>query len=144
MAEGAVVLPVLAVFFGMMMYVHNSYRLKIELQADSRFAAFSSAAHACSESASAGEQRGVDSTIPAEGNAPEADKDAAVETTWLETTANRTGTAEALRRTRKVTSFSSVYCNPTTTGTGEGLGKLLSFAQHAFGIVPKWAAGLIR
>jgi hypothetical protein len=146
MAEGAVVLPLLCIFFGLMMYVHNSYKLKMQLQADSRFAAFSSAAHACAdgEGIDAGDQRGVDAKIPAEGNAPDADKDAAVEPGWLETTANRTGTAEALRRTRKVTALSNVYCNPKTIGTGEGLGKLLSFVKHAFGFVPKWAAGLIR
>lgn len=146
MAEGGVVLPVLAVFFGMIMYVHNSYQKKIDVQAESRFAAFSSAAHACSESAAGGEQRGVDVTVPAEGNAPDAEKDVAVDANWLETTANKTGTAVALKRTREVKGFSTVYCNPDGLGLGavaDGLAKLFAFAQYAFGFVSKWAAGLI-
>ena len=152
MAEGGVVLPVLAVFFGMMMYVHNAYQQKALIQAESRFAAFSSAAHGCKRAPegatkAAGDQRGVEVDVPAEANAPDEEKDAAVETTWLEITANKTATATALRRTTKVTAFSTVYCNPHGLDAGaaaEGLAKLFAFAQHAFGFVPQWAKGLIR
>lgn len=47
MVEGAVVLPMLAVFFGVMMFVHDVAMTKLEIRSDTRNAAFSSAAHSC-------------------------------------------------------------------------------------------------
>lgn len=145
MVEGAVVLPVLAVFFGVMMYVHNAYLKKMQVGADARFAAFSNAAHGCPAGGSAGGQSGVDLEVPAEANARDADKDVSLESTWLKTTANKTAVAVALGRTRTVTATSVVYCNPATveSASGGGKSKMAEFVRHALGYVSRWARGLI-
>lgn len=163
MAEGAVVLPVLAVFFGVMMYVHNAYVAKAKIQVETRFRAFSNAAHACmAEDSGAGDVAGPSAgPIPAEGDAPDQEKTEALKTVWLETKANTTTVAVALGRSRRVAADSHVYCNPVTYAASEvpgaaagalaniagtvakGLWKVLVFCGHALGHVAQWAMGWI-
>ncbi len=163
MVEGAVVLPMLAVFFGVMMYVHNAYLKKQVVMSETRFKAFSNAAHACmSGDSSTGGQHGIDpGQIPKEGDAPDQDKTESLKTTWLETKANTTAVAVAMGRTRRVDARSAVYCNPVTYGAtdlpgaaagalakvagavGKGLMKALKFAGHAIQYVAQWAMGWI-
>jgi hypothetical protein len=163
MAEGAIVLPVLCVFFGVMMYIHNAYLAKATIQADTRFRAFSNAAHACMAGDSgSGDVNGPDpGAIPAEGDAPDKDKSESLKTVWLETQANKSKVAVALGRSRTVTAESHAYCNPVTYSASEvpgamagalakvagavakGLWKVLKFCGHALGYVAQWARGWI-
>lgn len=163
MVEGGVLLPVLAVFFGMMMYIHNAYMTKATIMSETRFKAFSNAAHACmGGDASPGDVNGVDpGTIPKEGDAPDQEKTESLKTVWLETRANTTAVAVALGRSRKVDSKSQLYCNPVTYSAMElpgaaagalaklagavakGLWKVLKFCGYALGYVAQWAMGWI-
>lgn len=157
MVEGAVVLPMLTVFFGVMMFVHNVAMTKLEIRSETRNAAFSSAAHACIGSGSFAERVGVPSPpIPMEANPPDAEKDASLQNTYIETKANETKAAIALGRSQVVRAESSLYCNPhqfgmnllegwvaANMGAGWGLMKMVKFVKWALTFVPLWGRGLL-
>ena len=150
-------LPMLAVFFGVMMFVHNVAMTKLEIRSETRNAAFSSAAHSCIGSGSIAEIVGIPSgPIPMEANPPDADKDASLENTSIETKANKTKVAVALGRSQAVKAESSLYCNPyqfgmnlfggwvaANMGMGWGIGKMLRFVNWALDFVPFRARGLL-
>lgn len=157
MVEAAVVLPVLAVFFGIMMLVHNVALAKLEIQSDTRFGAFSNAAHACIGEGSYGEIVGIPSgPVPLEANPPDDEKDASLETLWIETQANKTKVAVALRRSQSVKAESHLYCNPyqfgmnlfggwlaANAGAGWGVIKMAKFVKWALKFVGLWSRGKI-
>lgn len=113
MVEAGVVLPVLAVFFGVMMLVHNMYLAKLEIQSDTRNLAFSSGAHACVDGnvEFVGKQLEA-GPLPKEGDAPDPDKQRSVTVDFLTTRGNATAVAVALGRTKTVTAKSTAMCNP--------------------------------
>lgn len=154
MVEGAVVLPVLAIFFGVMMFVHNVALTKLEIQSETRNAAFSNAAHSCIGSGSWAEFLGIPTKIPMEANPPDEDKDASLDTHYIETQANKTKVAIALRRSQSVKAESHLYCNPhqfgmnlfggwvaANTGLSWGALKMFEFVKWALKFVPLWGNG---
>lgn len=163
MAEGAVVLPVLAVFFGVMMYVHNSYYTKLDIQHDTRHLAFSNAAHACKDLGwETTHQRLDPGPLPKEGDAPDTEKDMSLDTRpFFWTRGNATQVAVALGRSRKVTAQSRVFCNPyviafyeppgararalqyLAAGIQAGFWKMLKFAGHSMQYLGQWTGGFI-
>ena len=160
MVEGAVVLPMLAIFFGIMMLVHNTAITKLEIQSDTRFGAFSNAGHACVRDGLIGyaDIIGIPTgPVPLEANAPDEEKDASLETFYIETWANKTKTAVALGRSQKVDAKSHLYCNPyqfgmnfwpaaiaTNGAVPWGFLKMLKFAKWALKFVPLWSGGHIQ
>lgn len=163
MVEAAVILPVLAVFFGVMMYVHNSYLEKLIIQHETRHLVFSNAAHACRDNGFESVQQRLDpGPIPKEADAPDEEKRMSLETTpFWETRGNSTSVAVALSRSRTVTGRSKVFCNPyvlafydppgdkaralqyLAAGIQAGMWKMLKFAGWSLQYLSQWTNGLI-
>lgn len=155
MVEGAVVLPVLAVFFGIMMLVHNTALAKLEVQSETRFAAFDNAGHACIGSGSIAEIIGVPSgPIPFWADADDKDKEESLKNIWIETHANKTRVAVALGRTQTVRGGSHLYCNPyqfgmnllggwaaANMGLAWGIMKMAKFVKFALKYLPLFGNG---
>lgn len=162
MVEAAVVLPLLCLFYGMIMLVHNTGLAALDVQQATRDVAFSNAAHACEnlgfESAT---QRIDPGPIPKEGDAPDREKTMSLDTTpFIETRANSTKVAVALQRSTKVQGRSQVYCNPLLIAYNEpgsaaralryiaasvqaGMWKMVKFAGWAMGYLGEWTEGFI-
>lgn len=163
MVEAAVVLPVLAVFFGVMMFVHNAYLEKLTIQHETRALAFSNAAHACTDLGWESVTKKLEpGDIPKEGDAPDEEKKRSLETTpFVETRANTTSVAVAMHRSKTVTAQSKVYCNPwivafydppgkharslqyLAAGIQAGMWKMLKFAGWSMQYLAAWTKGLI-
>jgi len=144
--EAAVVLPVLAIFLGLIMYEYSSYKEKMKVQQTSRENALYFASHGCRGGNSglgglggygpAGYQLDVDGNTTYQGaidkNPPGADAmKGSTDRSFNSATSSMTAQATGGGRTRTVKGTSQAYCNERPEN-GDPIG------------VMKWSFGFFR